>query len=650
MPETKTRILHVEDEPLDSELVGLWLTEAGMDSDIVRVESRDAFVSALTQGGFDIVISDYGLPSFDGLEALRETRRRRPDLAFVFFTATLGEERAVEAPKAGATDFVAKGRPDRLPPAVRRALKEVEERSARKQAEETLKAKEVSFRLLFESNPHPMWVSDRHTRRFLEVNTAAVEHYGYSREEFLGMRVTDIRPPDEVRQVEEPARAEEERDAQVARRSGPWPHKTKDGRLIDVEVVAHDIEFGGRPGRLVVAHDVTERKRLEAQLLQSQKLEAIGQLAAGVAHDFNNLLNVITGYSHLLLRGLPADGPEAGRVEQISRAADRGAALTRQLLAFSRRQVLEPRIVDLNGVLAEVQSMLRRLIGENIEIVTNLDPGLGRVKADPCQMEQVLVNLAVNARDAMPQGGRLILQTANVDPDGACSSSGRGACSGGHVGLLVSDTGHGMDAPTVSRIFEPFFTTKPRGRGTGLGLATVYGIIQQSGGHIEVQSQLDHGTTFKIYLPRVHQDAAAPEAGNPGTAPTPRGTETILLVEDEAALRTLIRDILEESGYVVLEAADPEAGLFAASSHRGAIHLLVADMMLPQMSGSELAEHLRAARPDIALLFMSGYTDETVRQQAAIAPGTHFLQKPFTPPDLLRTVRVVLKDLKVPDN
>jgi len=644
MPEVRTRILHVEDEPLDSELVGLWLNEAGMDSDIVRVESRDAFVSALADGGFDIVISDYGLPSFDGLEALRETRKRRPDLAFVFFTATLGEERAVEALKAGATDFVAKGRPDRLPPAVRRALKEVEERSARKQAEETLKAKEVSFRLLFESNPHPMWVSDRHTRRFLEVNAAAVEHYGYSREEFLGMRVTDIRPPDEVREGAEPARVEEERAAQVARRSGPWRHKTKDGRLIDVEVVAHDIEFGGRPGRLVVAHDVTERKRLEAQLLQSQKLEAIGQLAAGVAHDFNNLLNVITGYSHLLLRALPADGTEAGRVEQISRAADRGAALTRQLLAFSRRQVLEPRIVDLNAVLTEVQSMLRRLIGENIEIVTDLDPALGRVKADPCQMEQVLVNLAVNARDAMPQGGKLMLQTANVGANGACSNGG--SAPRGHVGLLVSDTGHGMDAQTVSRIFEPFFTTKPRGRGTGLGLATVYGIIQQSGGHIEVESQVGHGTTFKIYMPRVQQDAAAPQEGNARTAPSPRGTETILLVEDEAALRSLIRDILEESGYLVLEAADPEAGLFAASSHQGPIHLLVADVMLPQMSGSELAERLRAARTDVRVLFMSGYTDETVGQQTVNAPDTHFLPKPFTPPDLLRTVRVVLKDQK----
>ncbi|HET6900552.1 MAG TPA: PAS domain S-box protein, partial [Vicinamibacteria bacterium] len=398
-----TRVLHVEDEVTDSDLVNVWLQEAGLDWEVVRVDTRDAFVTALEKGNFDIVLSDFQLPAFNGLDALRETRARRPDLAFVFFTATLGEERAVEALKAGATDFVAKERPARLVPALCRAVREAEERAARKRAEEGLRQREESFHLLFETNPHPMWVFDRESLRFLEVNSAAVEHYGYTRDEFLAMRITDIRPESEVARALSAVRADQE--SGTRHHVGDWRHRTKDGRVIDVEVAAHDIDFEGHSGRLVVAHDVTERKRLEAQLLQSQKLEAVGQLAAGVAHDFNNLLNVITGYSELLLRSLPSEGTDRERTEQVRRAAERGAGLTRQLLAFSRRQVLEPHVLDLNATLGEVKSMLGRLIGEDIRIVTSFDPALGRVFADPGQMEQVLVNLVVNARDAMPEGG-----------------------------------------------------------------------------------------------------------------------------------------------------------------------------------------------------------------------------------------------------
>jgi len=625
----RTRLLHVEDEVTDSDLVGVWLQEAGLEWDLVRVDTREAFVSALADETFDIVLSDFQLPAFNGLEALKETRARRPELAFVFFTATLGEERAVEALKAGATDFVAKERPARLVPALRRAVRESEERAARKRAEEGLRLREESFHLLFESNPHPMWVFDRETLRFLEVNAAAVSHYGYSRDEFLAMRITDIRPESDVA-------------LGVAAVPGDWRHRTKDGRIIDVEMAAHDTEFGGHAGRLVVAHDVTERKRLEAQLRQSQKLEAVGQLAAGVAHDFNNLLNVITGYSELLLRSLPAKGTDRDRTEQVRRAAERGAGLTRQLLAFSRRQVLEPRVLDLNAALADVQSMLTRLIGEDIKIVTSFDPAVGCVFADPGQMEQVLVNLVVNARDAMPEGGSLVLETSNVDLDEAYARTHPEARAGAHVRLAVSDTGHGMDAATASRIFEPFFTTKPRGKGTGLGLATVHGIVQQSGGHVDVYSEPGHGTTFKIYLPRVEAQEQPP-ADEGASVESHGGSETIVLVEDEDGLRSLIREVLEDAGYRVVEAQDPERGLAAVRGEPRGIDLLMTDVILPQMRGNELADRVREISPGARVLFMSGYTDEAIGQHAVLAPGSHFLQKPFSLTALLAKVRAVLE-------
>ncbi len=633
---TRTRVLHLEDEPNDSQLLGLWLRQAGLDWDVVRVESRATFVDALDNGSFDIIVSDYRLPAFDGLEALREARARRPDLAFVFFTGSLGEERAVEALRAGATDFILKGAAGRVVPALRRAVQEAEERAARRRAEDALRQREESFRLLFETNPHPMWVFDRETLRFLEVNASAVDHYGYSRAEFLSMRITDIRPPEEVPRLEGLLA-----DEHASRVTGTWRHRCKDGRLIDVEVVAHNLEFGGRPGRLVVAHDVTDRKRLEAQLAQAQKLEAVGQLAGGVAHDFNNLLSVISGYSDLLLRNLEAEDPATARVQQIRRAAERGAALTRQLLAFGRKQVLEPRVLDLNAALRDVETMLRRLLGEDLEVVVSLAPDLGRVRADPGQMEQVLVNLAVNARDAMPRGGSLILETANADLDAAYAATHPGAVPGPYVRLAVSDTGHGMDAATLARIFEPFFTTKPHGKGTGLGLATVYGIVKQSDGHIDVYSEPGRGTTFKIYLPRV-DDAGVPEPEKKSVEPVASGSETILLVEDDEGVRALMRELLADAGYRVLEASDPEQGLRAARSHANPIDLLLTDVILPQMSGSELAARLRAEQLQLRVLYVSGYTNEAMGHHGVIDAGTHFLQKPFTAAALLAKLRLVL--------
>ncbi len=388
--------------------------------------------------------------------------------------------------------------------------------------------------------------------------------------------------------------------------------------------------------------NVTEKKRLEAQLFQAQKMESVGRLAGGVAHDFNNLLGVIAGYGELLGKRLPDDPRLKKYLSDIMKAGERAAGLTRQLLAFSRRQVLQPRILDLNAVVGEMERMLQRLIGEDIQLATVLEGKLGRARADPGQIEQVLMNLAVNARDAMPRGGRLTLETANVDLDVTYARSRPGVEPGPHVMLAVSDTGHGIPPEVLDHIFEPFFTTKEEGKGTGLGLATVHGIVKQSGGHIFVYSEAEHGTTFKIYLPRLEEAVTAMEATPPVEAELPRGSETILLVEDEASLRSLVRECLEVSGYTVVEARHAAHALEIAEVHPAPLHLLMTDVVMPGMSGRELAERLAASHAETRVLYMSGYTDDAVVLHGVLAADVAFLQKPFTTDALARAVREVL--------
>ncbi len=386
--------------------------------------------------------------------------------------------------------------------------------------------------------------------------------------------------------------------------------------------------------------DVTERRRLEEQLLQSQKMEAVGRLAGGIAHDFNNLLTAIAGYSDLLLSELPANDARRESAVEIREAGRRAAGLTQQLLAFSRRQVLEPRVLDLNAVIAGMEKMLRRVIGEDIELTTALDPDLWRTMADPGQIEQAIVNLAVNARDAMPRGGQLTLETGNVTLDDQFASTYATVQPGPHVMLAVSDTGIGMDAALQSRLFEPFFTTKERGKGTGLGLSTTYGIVKQSGGSIWVYSEPGVGTTFKIYLPRCEEPLAESEAPPPPLT-TRQGTETVLLVEDEAEVRRLVERLLRMQGYTVLSAPSPAEAISAARA-AGRIDLLVTDVIMPGMNGREMASVLAAERPRMRVLYMSGYTDAAIAQQGILEPGTAFLSKPFTPDVLARKVREVL--------
>jgi PAS domain S-box-containing protein len=426
---------------------------------------------------------------------------------------------------------------------------------------------------------------------------------------------------------------------------GTFLDKRKDGTLFEEDAVISPVRdpSGQVVNYVAVKRDVTDVRRMEEQLRQSQKMEAVGRLAGGVAHDFNNLLTAISGYSDLLLHRLPEYSTLRRDVEEIRKAGDRAAALTRQLLAFSRRQVLQPKVLDLNRVVTKMGRMLRRLVGEEIALSIDLSPSLSRVKADPGQIEQVIVNLALNARDAMPDGGRITIATADAELSPAYAVVHPDVHPGPYVLLSMADTGHGMDDETQTHLFEPFFTTKERGKGTGLGLATVYGIVQQSGGHIRVNSAADSGSTFLIYLPRVEapEDAGQEAVRPPLPHPSP-GTETVLLAEDEEVVRRFAREILSGNGYKVLEAGNGREALLLSEAHRGEIHLLLTDVVMPKIGGRELADRIRTLRPELRILYMSGYTDDAILRDRVLEDGIPFLQKPFTPEGLARKVREVL--------
>ncbi|MEO2091664.1 MAG: PAS domain S-box protein, partial [Gemmataceae bacterium] len=468
----------------------------------------------------------------------------------------------------------------------------------------------------------------------LDVNRQACDSLGYTRDELVGLTPTAF-------DVDVAADALGRFAARLTAGETitlDTRHRRKDGTLFPVEVRIRAFREGGKRLAVSLARDVSDRKRLEEQFRQSQKMEAVGRLAGGVAHDFNNLLTVINGYSGLVLAGLPADDPSREPVAEIQRAGVRAGKLTRQLLAFSRSQLLQPDVVSLNALLGELHTLLRRLIGADVELTLGLDPAAGCARVDPGQFEQAVVNLAVNARDAMPDGGRLTVETHGVELTAPSHPEVR---PGRYVLVTVSDTGHGMDAATMARIFEPFFTTKERGKGTGLGLAMVYGFVKQSGGHVEVDSEVGRGTTFRVYLP--HTEAAGGTAESPARpVPASGGTETVLLVEDEESVRDLVRIILRSNGYTVLEARDGQDGLDVARRLAGRIDLLVTDLVMPRLSGRRLAEQLTTARPGLRVLFLSGYAEDEAGPPIARGPDVAFLQKPFTPASLARKVREVL--------
>jgi two-component system cell cycle sensor histidine kinase/response regulator CckA len=476
-----------------------------------------------------------------------------------------------------------------------------------------------------------MWILDSNGQH-LEANAAACKLYGYSPEEFTNLSVGDIQSSDDTRrflgELHNPSRPA----------ASEWRHHTKDGRWVDVEIALHTINFGGETAELAVLMDITGRRQLEDQLRQSQKMEALGLLTGGVAHDFNNLLTIITGYSQIILGKLSENDPNRHFAEQIVKASERAGELTSRLLQFSRRRVPQAKVIDLNQVVNGLGTMIRRLLGEEIEFQLNLAADLGSVNADAGRIEQVLLNLAVNSRDAMPQGGTLTIETANVTVE-----KGTAAKPGAYVLLTVKDTGTGMDAATQAHAFEPFFTTKRAGAGTGLGLYTVAGIVKQSGGAVELSSQLKQGTSFRVYLPRVDQAPVAPRVAAPNRAAA-RGVETILLVEDDEMVRTLVRETMEGNGYRVLEASDPLEARAAAANYQGAIELLITDVIMPKASGPELAKELVRICPGLKVLYMSGHADSTISKRGVRRKEVAFLPKPFTPAQLIAMVRDVLEN------
>lgn len=884
------RVLFVEDQPADAELNLRALKEGGFEIASDTVETAEEFKRLLRSKHYDIVLVDYGLPGWTGLDAIRMLKDAGQDIPVIVVTGSLGDEAAVECIKAGAADYVLKDLLSRLPFAVRRALEEKALREERSRAQEALRESEERFRivaratndavwdwdlvtdalswgegftqlfgyqpaqiepgieswyagihpedkdrvlsgiegvirgggrrwsdeyrfrradgsyasifdrgyvihddagkpvrmigammditerhrvekafreseekyrLLFSQAPDAVLILDLETHDFLDANQAASELYGHTHDEFVRLKAKDITAEPErtagalqeaqtgflhvplrwhrkkdgavfpveitgrpfvwkgrsvmcvfLRDItdrwraEEALRASEERFRRIVetaeegiwvsdgenkttfankkmadmlgytqeemmgvslfdfmeeeeralaahnverRRAGiseqhEFKFRRKDGSPLWAFLVTGPVlnEAGQYAGSLTMVTDMTQRRQLEEQLRQAQKMEAVGRLAGGIAHDFNNLLTIISGYSELLLERLEADNPMRGQAEQIKKAGDRAAALTRQLLAFSRQQVLVPQVLDLNHVVANTLSMLRRLIGEDVELVAVEGPGLGRVKADPGQLEQVIMNLAVNARDAMPRGGKLTLETANAELDETYARSHFPIQPGPYVMLAVSDTGCGMEAETQAHIFEPFFTTKEKGKGTGLGLAMVYGIIKQSGGYIWCYSEVGQGTAFKIYLPRVEEVEEMKGKVGVWVAPE-RCTETVLVVEDEPEVRQLARRILAAQGYQVLEARHGEDALLVCEQHPGPIHLLLTDVVMPEMGGPELAERLAPFRREMKVLYMSGYTDDAIVHHGVLTSGAAYLQKPFTPEALARKVWEVLR-------
>jgi two-component system cell cycle sensor histidine kinase/response regulator CckA len=635
------RILLADDSESDAKLVVHALRRSFGSLETRLVDTAAGMRAALeAEGAWDVIISDWSMPTFSALEALELATEMAPDVPVIIVSGTIGEESAVGAMRGGARDFFLKDKLALLAPAVTREVAESRARIAQRSMEDALRASEARFARLSESGIIGIAVADL-SGNVQSANDAYLDILGYTRAEVeSGFHSWGDITPAEWKPADDRWFAQLETDGKTSAYEKELLRK--DGTRVPVLMGGAMLD-----DRSCIAFvtDLTERKRAEAahrrteeQLRQSQKMEAIGALAGGVAHDFNNILSVILSYSEMLAQDLKEDDPMRGDLLEMKLAGQRAAALTRQLLAFSRQQTIEPEVIDLNAVMQDMDAMLRRLIREDIELVTIPAADLGSCKNDIGQVEQIVMNLVVNAVDAMPAGGKLTIETANVELDDEFAREHLGTRPGQHVMLAVSDTGMGMDASTQARIFEPFFTTKEKGKGTGLGLSTVFGIVKQSGGSIWVYSEPGKGTSFKVYFPVTCETARETASDAPIT--TLRGSETILLVEDEDQIRTVAKGILTRHGYRVIETRSGSEALLASERHEGTIHLLLTDVIMPQMSGRQLAERVGPTRPDMKVLFMSGYTDGAIAGR--LAPGVAFLQKPLTPGALTRKVREVL--------
>ena len=513
--------------------------------------------------------------------------------------------------------------------------------SIRRDLESTVQMSERLVRAMLESVSQAILGIDREGEIVL-VNNRAQEMFGYTREELLGSSVELLLP--ETRRAGHKRQRSAYFDHPHTRPMGigmDLAGRRKNGTEFPVEVSLSFVESPEGVFGIAFVTDISQRKTLEQQLMQAQKMEAVGRLAGGVAHDFNNMLTVISGYNRMILEDLPVDSNLRTYVEETLKAADRAASITAQLLAFSRRQVMQPAVMDVNRVITHAEKMLRRLIGEDIELELSLGESLGHIRADPNHLEQAIVNLAVNARDAMPSGGRLRIQTTAVTVDEDFARTHPALRPGNFLRVDVSDTGHGMDEATIAHIFEPFFTTKERGKGTGLGLATVYGMVQQTGGDVQVSSQPGRGSTFHVYLPIVTESLS--EAAERPSAGAGAGSETLLVVEDEDAVREFTAKVLRQLGYEVLTASGGEQAIRISDSHSAEIAAVITDVIMPGMSGRQVADELKRRRPGIKVLFLSGYTEDVIAEHGVLEPGVDFLAKPFHLEDLAKKLREVLE-------
>jgi two-component system cell cycle sensor histidine kinase/response regulator CckA len=630
------RILLMEgDSKLAQRICGMVPSGKEPEFEVVWVKSLQAAASKLAGEKFDVLL--LGLPVRGSRKAagLIELRSRRGSLPTVVLVPRKEERLGKQLVKEGATEYLQKESIDweSLRIALRSALE-------REQAESAVRRCEQRFQDLFENTEDILFTLDL-DGNITAMNRSGEEVLGLSRSDALQRNIKSFVAPEHQAACREMM--------QRVLNDQPLQHFEinligKDGGKVIFEVSARLIQSGGKKeGIQGIARDVTERRHLESIARQSQKFEAIGRLSGGLAHDFNNLLCVIGGHAEVLSERLDPTDPIINHVNQIKKATDSAATLTRQLLAFSSKQVIHPRTLDLNSVIVETGKLLGRLIGEDIEFVTALDPALGHVRADPVQVEQVLMNLVLNARDAMPQGGRLKIETSNVTLDEKQKSKHSYVPAGNYVQLSVTDTGFGMTEETLGRIFEPFYTTKELGKGTGLGLATVYGIIKQSRGFIWVYSEFGHGATFKIYLPRVDTPLTPLRPSKPLKG-TQTGTETVLLVEDAEPLRTLTKEIMERSGYTVLEAGNGIEAIQVANNFTGTIDLLLTDVIMPNMGGEQLAAELLRIRPNLKVLYMSGYPNAGMAWSGTLASAVVLLEKPFSREILMRRLRQALDE------